>query len=103
MWKEYSKEKPTNEEHKYLIKEVKTGGALDGYIFFHICRYANNLSKVDEFDFYGRTDGGFYYLDYDGYYSIDENKFKKLYWVDLTELNFELSINDLQNKNKDDE
>ena len=92
MWKEYSKEKPTNEEHEYLIKEVKTGGALDGYIFFHICGYANNLSKVDEFDFYGRTGGGFY--DYDseyGYYSIDENKFRKLYWVDLTELNWEWS------------
>lgn len=92
MWHEYSKEKPTNEEHEYLIKEVKTGGALDGYIFFHICGYANNLSKVDEFDFYGRTDGGFYDLDSEyGYYSIGENKFRKLYWVDLTELNWKWS------------
>lgn len=104
MWKEYAKEKPTKEQHEYLVKEVKTGGALDGSTFFHICGYANNLSKVDKFDFHGRTDGGFYDLDSEyGYYSINENKFKKLYWVDLTELNWELSINDLQNKNKDDE
>jgi hypothetical protein len=104
MWKEYSVEKPTNEEHEYLVKEVKTSGMSKGSIFFHVLEYSNNLSEVDSFDFWGRTDGGFYDCDTaQGYYSIDENKFKKLYWVDLTELNFELSINDLQNKNKDDE
>ena len=89
-WKEYSKEKPTEEEHQYLVKEVVNNGVMGGLTFFYICGYANNLSKVDDFDFYGRTDGGFYDLDSEyGYYSIDENKFRKLYWVDLTELNKE--------------
>lgn len=90
MWKEYSVEKPTKEQHEYLVKEVKIDGAMKGSTFFHLLGYSNNLSKVDEYDFYGRTDGGFYDLDSEyGYYSIDEDKFRKLYWVDLTELNQE--------------
>lgn len=94
MWKEYSKEKPTNEETTYLVKRVKTDGFKKGDVLFYLCGYAKNLSKVNEFDFYGRTDGGFYDMEPElGYYSIEENKFNKLYWVDLTELDKEWSKN----------
>ena len=92
MWKEYSKEKPTEEEHQYLVKEVASNGVMRASTFFHICGYSKNLSKLDDFDFYGKTGGGFY--DYDSefrYLVIDQTKFNKLYWVDLTELNKEWS------------
>ncbi len=92
MWKEYSKEKPTNEEHEYLVKKVKIDGMYEGYESFHILGYSNNLSEVDKFAFWGRTDGGFYDCNSEyGYFAVEENKFDKLYWVDLTELNLEWS------------
>lgn len=92
MWKEYSKEKPTEEEHQYLVKEVVNNGVMRGSTFFRICGYSKNLSKVDDFDFYGKTSGGFYDYDFEyGYFVIDQTKFNKLYWIDLTELDLELS------------
>ena len=94
MWKEYTKEKPTEEEHQYLVKEIVSNGTVEGLTLFHICGYSKNLSKVDDFDFYGKTSGGFY--DYDsefGYFVIDQTKFNnnKLYWIDLTEADKEWS------------
>ena len=80
MWKEYSKEKPTEEEHQYLVKEIVSNGTMEDLSFFRICGYSKNLSKVDDFDLYGKTSGGYY--DYDseyGYFVIDQTKFNKLY------------------------
>ena len=86
MWKEYSKEKPTEEEHQYLVKEVVSNGMMEGLTMFYICEYSKNLSKLDNFDFHGKTNGGFYDIDSEfGYFAIDETKCTKLYWIDLTE------------------
>ena len=91
-WKEYSKEKPTNEEHRYLVKEVVNAATMEGLTFFRTCGYSKNLSKLDNFDFHGNTSDGFYDIDSEyGYLVIDQTKFNKLYWVDLTELDLELS------------
>ena len=59
MWKEYSKEKPTKEEHQYLVKEIVSNGTMEGLTFFHTCGYSQNLSKLDNFEFHGKTSGGF--------------------------------------------
>lgn len=91
-WKEYSKEKPTNEEHRYLVKEVVNAGTMEVLTFFRTCGYSKNLSKLDNFEFHGKTSGGFYDVDSEyGYLVINQTKFNKLYWVDLTELDLELS------------
>ena len=60
MWKEYGKEKPTEEEHQYLVKEIVNNGTMEDLTFFHTCGYSKNLSKLDNFDFHGKTSGGFY-------------------------------------------
>lgn len=95
-WKAYSKEKPTNEEHEYL---VKSKGMVGGYSY-DIYYWANNLSKVDEWDFRGMEEDGFYYLDSElGFCNIEvrdrDSKLygedNELYWIDLTELDLELS------------
>ena len=92
MWKEYSKEKPTEEEHRYLVKEVVNVGTMEDLTFFRTCGYSKNLSKLDDLEFHGKTSGGFYDCDSEyGYLVIDQTKFNKLYWVDLTELDLELS------------
>lgn len=92
MWKEYSKEKPTKEDHQYLVKEIISNGTMEDLTFFHTCGYSKNLSKLDDFDFHGKTSGGFYDIDSEyGYFVIDETKCTKLYWIDLTELDLELS------------
>lgn len=92
MWKEYSKEKPTEEEHQYLVKEIVSNGTMEGLTFFHTCGYSKNLSKLDDFDFHGKTSGGFYDIDSEyGYFVIDQTKFNKLYWIDLTEADKEWS------------
>ena len=86
MWKEYSKEKPTEEEHQYLVKEVVSNGTVEGLTMFYICGYSKNLSKFNNFDFYGKIGGGFYDFDSEyGHFVIDQTKFNKLYWIDLTE------------------
>ena len=91
-WKVYSKEKPTEEDHRYLVKKIINNGTMEGLTIFYICGYSKNLSKIDDFDFYENTSDGFYDCDSEfGYFAIDENKFDKLYWVDLTELNKEWS------------
>ena len=59
MWKEYSKEKPTEEEHQYLVKEIVSNGTMEDLTFFHTCGYSKNLSKLDNFEFHGKTSGGF--------------------------------------------
>ena len=41
-WKSYNKEKPTNEEHEYL---VKSKGMLGGYSY-DIYYWANNYPKL---------------------------------------------------------
>ena len=92
MWKEYSKEKPTKEGHQYLVKEVVSNGMMEGLTMFYICEYSKNLSKLDNFDFHGKTNGGFYDIDSEfGYFAIDETKCTKLYWIDLTEADKEWS------------
>ena len=92
MWKEYSKEKPTEEEHRYLVKEIVNNGMMEGLTFFRTCRYSKNLSKLDDLEFHGKTSGGFYDIDSEyGYFVINQDKFHKLYWIDLTELDLELS------------
>lgn len=92
MWKEYSKEKPTEEEHRYLVKKIVNAGTMEGSTFFRICGYSKNLSKLDDFYFHGRTSGGFYDCDSEyGYLVIDQTKFNKLYWIDLTEADKEWS------------
>lgn len=62
MWKEYSEEKPTEEEHQYLVKEIVSNGTMEYLTFFHTCGYSKNLSKLDAFDFHGKTSGGFYLI-----------------------------------------
>lgn len=94
-WKKYSEEKPTNEEHEYLVKmKGLVGVCYDTY------SWANNLSEVDEWDFRGMEEDGFYYFDSEwGFCNIEiRDRDKKiygedneLYWVDLTELDLELS------------
>ena len=92
MWKEYSKEKPTEEEHQYLVKEILSNGTMEDLTFFHTCGYSKNLSKLDDFAFHGKTSGGFYDIDAEyGYFVIDQTKFNKLYWLDLTEADKEWS------------
>lgn len=90
-WKEYSKEKPTNEEHEYL---VKTKGLVG--VCYNIYSWASNLAKVDEWVFRGMEEDGFYFLDPEwGFCNIEVSKLygedNELYWVDLTELDLELS------------
>lgn len=95
-WKVYSKEKPTNEKHEYL---VKSKGILGG-ASYDIYSWASNLSEVDEYDFKDMEEDGFYYFDPEwGFLNIEvRDRDKKiygedneLYWVDLTELDLELS------------
>lgn len=88
-WKEYSKEKPTNEKHEYL---VKSKGIL-GRVCYDTYSWANNLSKVDEWDFKDMEEDGFYYFDSEcGFCNIEvRDRDSELYWVDLTELDLELS------------
>lgn len=94
-WKAYSKEKPANEEHEYL---VKTKGLCR--VDYEIYSWASNLSKVDEWDFRGMEEDGFYYFDSEwGFCNIEvrdrDSKLygedNELYWIDLTELDLELS------------
>ena len=86
-WKAYSKEKPTNEEHEYL---VKTKGLLGG-TSYDIYYWADNLSEVDEYDFKDMEEDGFYFLDPEwGFCKIIAKEYE-LYWIDLTELDLELS------------
>lgn len=86
-WKAYSKEKPTNEEHEYL---VKSKGIL-GRVGYDIYYWSNNLFDVDEYDFAGMEKDGFYYSDLEwGLCNIEAGD-SELYWVDLTELDLELS------------
>ena len=88
-WKAYSKEKPTSEEHEYLVKSkgMVCGACCDIY------SWANNLSEVDEWDFRGMEECGFYYFDREwGFCNIEvRDGDNELYWVDLTELDLELS------------
>lgn len=92
MWKNYSKEKPTEEEHQYLVKEIVNSGKMEDLTFFHTCGYSKNLSKLDNFEFHRKTSDGFYDIHSEyGYLVIDQTKFNKLYWIDLTELDLELS------------
>ena len=92
MWKEYGKEKPTKEEHQYLVKEIVSNGTMENLTFFHTCGYSKNLSKLDNFEFHGKTSDGFYDIHSEyGYFVINQTKFNKLYWIDLTELDLELS------------
>ena len=86
-WKAYSKEKPTNEEHEYL---VKSKGIL-GVTCYDTYSWANNLSEVDEWDFRGMEKDGFYYLDPEWGFCNIEAGHSELYWIDLTELDLELS------------
>lgn len=88
-WKAYSKEKPTNEEHEYL---VKSKGILGG-ASYDIYSWASNLSEVDEYDFKDMEEDGFYFLDPEwGFCNIEvRDGDNELYWVDLTELDLELS------------
>lgn len=86
-WKAYSKEKPTNEEHEYL---VKTKGLLGG-AYYDTYSWTSNLSKVDEYDFAGMEKEGFYYLDPEWGFCNIKVRDSELYWVDLTELDMELS------------
>ena len=86
MWKEYSKEKPTEEEHQYLVKEIINNGMMEGLTLFYICGYSKNLSKLDDFEFYENTNDGFYDCDSEfGYFAIEQTQCTKLYWIDLTE------------------
>lgn len=85
-WKKYSEEKPTNEEHEYLVKmKGLVGVCYDTY------SWANNLSEVDEWDFKGMEECGFYYLDSEWGFCNIAVRDSELYWVDLTELDLELS------------
>ena len=88
-WKTYSKEKPTNEEHEYLVKSKGMVGGCSYDIYY----WANNLAEVDEWDFRGMEECGFYYLDPEcGFCNIEvRDRDSELYWVDLTELDLELS------------
>ena len=86
-WKKYSEEKPTNEKHEYL---VKTKGLLGG-ASYDIYYWSDNLSEVDEYDFAGMEKCGFYYLDPEWGFCNIEVRDSELYWVDLTELDLELS------------
>jgi hypothetical protein len=86
-WKKYSKEKPTNCEHEYL---VKTKGLSDG-TSYDIYYWADNLSEVDEYNFKNMEEDGFYYFDPDwGFLNIIAKEYE-LFWIDLTELDLELS------------
>lgn len=91
MWKKYSEEKPTNERHEYL---VKWKGILGG-ASYEIYSWANNLSLVDEYDFAGIEKDGFYYLDPEWGFCNIELEDNELYWIDLTEADFEWSKNDV--------
>jgi hypothetical protein len=89
-WKKYSEEKPTNEEHEYLVKMKGLRG------FYEIYSWTSNLSKVDEWVFRGMEEDGFYCFDGEwGFCIIEVSKLygedNELYWVDLTELDLELS------------
>lgn len=65
---------------------------MENLTFFHTCGYSKNLSKLDNFDFYGKTSGGFYDCDSEyGYFVVNQTKFNKLYWIDLTEADKEWS------------
>ena len=65
---------------------------MEGLTLFHTCGYSKNLSKLDNFEFHGKTSGGFYDIDSEyGYLVIDQTKFNKLYWIDLTEADKEWS------------
>lgn len=88
-WRAYSKEKPTNEEHEYL---VKMNGLLGG-TSYDIYYWSDNLSKVDEYNFKGMEEDGFYYFDPEwAFLNIEvRDKDNELYWIDLTELDLELS------------
>lgn len=85
-WKKYSEEKPTSCEHEYLVKTKGLGGAS-----YDIYSWANNLSKVDEWDFKDMEEDGFYYFDSEWGFGNIEAGDSELYWVDLTELDLELS------------
>ena len=91
-WKEYSKEKPTEEEHQYLVKEIINNGTMEDSTMFYVCGYSKNLFKLDEFNFQGNTSDGFYDIDSEfEYFVIDQTKYAKLYWIDLTEADKEWS------------
>lgn len=34
MWKEYSEEKSTEEEHQYLVEEIVSNGTMEDLTFF---------------------------------------------------------------------
>ena len=90
-WKKYSEEKPTSCEHEYL---VKTKGLLDG-ASYDIYYWSDNLSEVDEYNFKGMEEDGFYYFDPGwGFLNIDKKLYGEdngLYWIDLTEADLEWS------------
>lgn len=86
-WKKYDEEKPTNCEHEYL---VKSNGLLGG-TSYDIYYWADNLSEVDEYDFKDMEEDGFYFLDLEWGFCKIIAKECELYWIDLTELDLELS------------
>lgn len=94
-WKKYSKEKPTSCEHEYLVKSKGLSGTS-----YDIYYWADNLSEVDEYNFKDMEEDGFYYFDPDwGFLPIEARDRdsrlcggdSELYWIDLTELDLELS------------
>ena len=90
-WKKYSEEQPTNEEHEYLVKMKGLCG-----ICYEIYSWTSNMSKVDEWVFRGMEEDGFYCFDGEyGFCNTEVSKLygedNELYWVDLTELDLELS------------
>lgn len=86
-WKKYSKEKPTNEEHEYLVKYEGIGG----YIYYDIYSWVNNLSLLDEYYLRNMEEGGFYYLDSEWGACNLGTEGSELYWIDLTEADVEWS------------
>lgn len=65
------------EKGHYLVVKDVWGNKIIG-----VCSYANNLEKIDEYDFYGKNHGGWY--DYDGEYGYFECD-NVTYWMPLPE------------------
>ena len=77
--------KPTEEEHQYLVKEIVSNGTMKDLTLFHTCGYSKNLSKFDNFNFHGKTSGGFYDIDSEyGYLVVDQTKFNLINCIGLT-------------------
>lgn len=89
-WKKYSEEKPTNEEHEYLVKWEGFGRTS-----YEIYSWAENLSSVDKYDFWNMEEDGFYYLDSEWGFCKGAVEDKELWWIDLTETDIEWTKNDV--------